>query len=253
MEKNLKRRELTANELQDVARLKAAWLAYKDRNEGATQEWLGRETGIGSQGAVGQYLRGVIPLNLPALLSFARVLGVKPSDISPTLASLVRANDESPGTPIIPIESGAETPDGYVAIPRYNLQCQAGNGHIQWEIERESEPHTYSLRFLRDMGIKPENARRVKIVGDSMEPHLYDGESVLIDCGDVAIRDGKVYALRYGDGFRVKRILKKYDGSLVLVSDNKKYPEEIISAEQAAQFITILGRVRDRSGSGGLE
>ncbi|MBJ9895252.1 LexA family transcriptional regulator [Burkholderia cenocepacia] len=253
MEKTTKRRELTANELQDVARLKAAWLAYKDRNDGATQEWLGRETGIGSQGAVGQYLRGVIPLNLPALLSFARVLGVKPSDISPTLASLVQAGSDSPGTPIIPIESGAETPDGYVAIPRYNLKCEAGSGYIQWEIEREVEPSTYSLRYLREMGIKPENARRVKITGDSMEPTLYDADSALLDCGDTAIRDGKVYALRYGDGFRVKRILKKYDGSLVLVSDNKKYPEETISAEQAAQFITILGRVRDRSGSGGLE
>ncbi|EKS9914894.1 LexA family transcriptional regulator [Burkholderia multivorans] len=253
MEKTPKRRELTAEEKQDVARLKAAWLAYKDRNEGATQEWLGRETGIGSQGAVGQYLRGVIPLNLPALLSFSRVLGVSPESISPTLAALVPKTTEPVGTPIIPIEHGAETPEGYVAIQRFNLRCQAGSGHIQWEIDREVEPSTYSLRYLREAGIKPQNARRVKITGDSMEPTLYDGDSALIDCGDTAVRDGKVYALRYGDGFRVKRILKKYDGSIVLVSDNKKYPEEIISAEQAAQFITILGRVRDRSGSGGLE
>jgi hypothetical protein len=253
MDKTPKRRELTAEEKQDVARLKAAWLAYKDRNEGATQEWLGRETGIGSQGAVGQYLRGVIPLNLPALLSFCRVLGVSPESISPTLTALVPKTTEPVGTPIIPIEHGAETPEGYVAIQRFNLRCQAGSGHIQWEIDREVEPSTYSLRYLRDAGIKPQNARRVKITGDSMEPTLYDGDSALIDCGDTAVRDGKVYALRYGDGFRVKRILKKYDGSIVLVSDNKKYPEEIISAEQAAQFITILGRVRDRSGSGGLE
>lgn len=253
MDKTTKRRDLTASEKDDVSRLKAAWLGYKDVNEGATQEWLGRETGIGSQGAVGQYLRGVIPLNLPALLSFCRVLGVTPESISPTLASLVPISNEDVATPIIPIENGAEVPEGYVAIPNYNLKCQAGSSHIQWEIEREIEPSTYSLKYLRNQGIKPQNARRVKVTGDSMEPTLYDGDSVLIDCGDTSVRDGKVYALRYGDGFRVKRILKKYDSSLVLVSDNKKYAEETISAEQAAQFITILGRVRDRSGSGGLE
>jgi phage repressor protein C with HTH and peptisase S24 domain len=86
-----------------------------------------------------------------------------------------------------------------------------------------------------------------------MEPTLYDGDSALIDISDTAVRDGKVYVLRYGDGFRIKRLLKRFDGSIVLVSDNKKYPEEVVTEQQAAQFITILGRVRDRSGSGGLE
>lgn len=140
-----------------------------------------------------------------------------------------------------------------MAIDRYNLKFEAGSGHIQWEIEKESEPHTYSLRYLQEQSIKPQNARRVKVSGDSMEPTLYDGDSALIDVGDTAVRDGKVYVLRYGDGFRIKRLLKRFDGSIVLVSDNKKYPEEVVTEQQAAQFITILGRVRDRSGSGGLE
>lgn len=235
-------------------RLRELWDHFKSENPGVTQEWLGRETGLGSQGAVGQYLRAVIPLNLPALLSFSRILRVSPDQISPGLAKLMpQTKDEDIGTPVIPLESGARTPEGYVSVNRYNLKFEAGSGHIQWEIEEEEEPRTYSLAYLRAKGIKPENARRVKIVGDSMKPTLFDGDSVLVDIGDRVVRDGKVYVMRYGDGFRVKRTLVRFDKSLVLVSDNKDYPEEVISEEQAAQFITILGRVRDRSGSGGLE
>lgn len=160
---------------------------------------------------------------------------------------------EDIGTPVIPLESGARTPEGYVSVNRYNLKFEAGSGHIQWEIEEEEEPRAYSVSYLRAKGIKPENARRVKITGDSMAPTLWDGDSALVDIGDRTVRDGKVYVMRYGDGFRVKRVLIRFDKSLVLVSDNKAYPEEVVSEEQAAQFITILGRVRDRSGSGGLE
>ncbi|MBC8642110.1 S24 family peptidase [Caballeronia sp. EK] len=248
----MKRRELTFEEQQEAMRLRDSWARYKDQNHGVTQEWLGRETGLGSQGAVGQYLRGVIPLNLSALLSFCRVLKASPESISPRLANLMPPSDFGVGTPIIPVEHGAETPEGYVAIERYNLKFEAGSGHIQWEIEKESEPYTYSLRYLQQNNIRPHNARRVKVSGDSMEPTLFEGDSVLVDISDTAILDGKVYVLRYGDGFRIKRILKRFDGSIVLVSDNRKYPEEVVTEEQAAQFIQILGRVRDRSGSGGL-
>lgn len=250
----MKRRELSPEEQQDAARLRDAWALYKDNNPGVTQEWLGRESGLGSQSAVGQYLRAIVPLNLTALLSFCRVLRISPASISPRLAQLVPSNEKHDvGTPVIPIESGAQTPEGYVSVERYNLKFDAGSGHIQWEIEKEDEPRVYSLRYLQQRGIRPQNARRVKIIGDSMEPTLWDGESALVDIGDTNIIDGKVYVLRYGDGFRVKRILKRFDGSIVLVSDNRKYPEEVVSEELAAQFITILARVRDRSGAGGLD
>lgn len=249
----MKRRELTGEEKREAELLRDTWTAYKLRNPGVTQEWLARESGLGSQSAIGQYLRAVIPLNLPALLSFCRVLKVDPESISPRLAKMMAPVGVAVGTPIIPIEDGAQTPEGYVAIDQYNLKFEAGNGHIQWEIEREEEPRTYSLTYLQRKSIRPQNARRVRVAGDSMEPTLYDGDSVLIDISDTIVRDGSVYVLRYGDGFRIKRLLKRFDASLVLVSDNKKYPEEIVSEEQAAQFITIIGRVRDRSGSGGLE
>lgn len=85
----MKRRELNPEERAEAERLAAAWLAFKGANKGVTQEWLGAETGLGTQGAVGQYLRGVIPLNVEALMAFARVLQIDPRAISNRLANIV--------------------------------------------------------------------------------------------------------------------------------------------------------------------
>lgn len=87
--RHMKRRELTEEEKLEAARLANAWGAYKRDHAGATQTWLGAEAGIGSQGAVGQYLRGVIPLNLKALVGICRALGVAPRSISSRLSNLV--------------------------------------------------------------------------------------------------------------------------------------------------------------------
>lgn len=85
----MKRRELTSEEKKEAVRLAGLWREFKSANKGATQEWLGQETGIGGQSAVGQYLRGIIPLNLEALFAFSRVLSVDPMEISPRLAANV--------------------------------------------------------------------------------------------------------------------------------------------------------------------
>lgn len=79
------KRELTAEETQEAARLRAAWSAYKSEHKGATQGWLAASAGLGTQGAVGQYLRGIIPLNVRALLAICAQIEVDPREISTRL------------------------------------------------------------------------------------------------------------------------------------------------------------------------
>lgn len=50
---------------------------------------FGAKYGIGSQGMVWQYLHAHRPLNIKAAVAFARGLGVKVSDFSPTLAAQI--------------------------------------------------------------------------------------------------------------------------------------------------------------------
>lgn len=87
-----KRRPLTPEEREAARKLSAEWAKFRDR-EKATQEWLGRETGLGSQTVVSQYLRGHIPLNLKAILAFCRVLKISPETISPELTQELSRSD----------------------------------------------------------------------------------------------------------------------------------------------------------------
>ncbi|WP_061238209.1 S24 family peptidase [Pseudomonas composti] len=147
-------------------------------------------------------------------------------------------------------------PDGAVAISEYQVNFSAGNGHqALYEIIEESDPAIYKLSWFRAERIKPEKCKRFRVKGDSMETTLFDGDSVLVNMEEnepTKIIDGKVYALRYGNDLRIKRLFKKLDGSLRLVSDNQAYPIEDIAADVAQEHITIIGRVRDKSGKGGL-
>ncbi|HDR9834484.1 hypothetical protein SB379_19830 [Burkholderia multivorans] len=81
----VEKRPLTDEERAEAARLRTAWAQYKDEHPGATQQWLGAASELGSQGLIGQYLRGIIPLNLKALISICAQIGAKAEEISPRL------------------------------------------------------------------------------------------------------------------------------------------------------------------------
>jgi hypothetical protein len=56
---------------------------------GMTQEEFGNEYGIGTQGAVWQYLNGYAPLNVEAAAKFAKGLRCTIHDISPEMATML--------------------------------------------------------------------------------------------------------------------------------------------------------------------
>ncbi|ELV1369893.1 LexA family transcriptional regulator [Escherichia coli] len=79
-----KKRRLTTEQLQDATRLKALYDSKK-KELGITQADMADELDI-SQGAVGHYLNGRNPLNLPVAAKFAKLLHEPISSFSPALA-----------------------------------------------------------------------------------------------------------------------------------------------------------------------
>lgn len=159
---------------------------------------------------------------------------------------------------IIAVHSEDALPDGFVSIPEYKVQFSAGPGGvaISYELEEASEPATYRESWLQHERLNPKKLKRFKVKNGSMEPFLFHGDSVLVNTAENCLEqviDGKVYAIRYGDELRIKRLYyRKFSGELVLKSDNPSYKEEELSASQVAEHIAIIGRVRDKSGTGGL-
>lgn len=144
-------------------------------------------------------------------------------------------------------------PDDVVIVPESKVDFAAGNGReFIFEIVEDSEPATYRLSWFQRERINPDRARRFRVYGDSQEDFLYHRDTILVNLDETNVVDGKLYAIRYGNDLRVKFLFRRLDGTLVLHSRNPAYPDEHVPPELVDEHISIIGRVRDKSGKGGL-
>lgn len=110
-----------------------------------------------------------------------------------------------------------------------------------------SEDSTHKLSFRREwlerMELDPINLVVVPCRGDSMGPRIRDGDVVLINKDVQMLEDGGIYAINYGGEARIKRLIKRFDGSLIIRSDNKspEYTDEIVTEDMADQ-LKIIGK-----------
>ena len=137
--------------------------------------------------------------------------------------------------------------DVFALVPRVAVALAAGNGTLV-DIEQDLPPLAFRKDWLTKRGVSSKaNLRVVEVSGDSMTPYLFDGDTVLIDMGQRDIKESEVFALRYGDELRIKRISKLINGGLLIRSDNKNYADESLSAADAKN-VTVLGRLLWRGG-----
>jgi phage repressor protein C with HTH and peptisase S24 domain len=140
-----------------------------------------------------------------------------------------------------------------VYVPESRITFSAGNGRTaNFELIEDEEPASYRLSWFQKYGINPNRVKRFRVSGDSMEPMLFARDTILVNLDETNIIDDKLYAIRYGDELRVKYLRKKLDGTLILRSMNPSYKDEEVSPMLANEHISIIGRVRDKSGTGGL-
>jgi phage repressor protein C with HTH and peptisase S24 domain len=155
--------------------------------------------------------------------------------------------------PILAWEHPDDLPEGeFVMIPRLDVHLSAGNGHEQVEIDLvKDNPQAFRSEWIRLMRLKPAKLAAMRAAGDSMEPTIHDGDSLLVDTSQTNVVDGKVYALWYDGGERVKRLFRLPGGGLRIVSDNARFPTVEV-ASGYAEHVRVIGRVVHRSGTGGL-
>ena len=90
--------------------------------------------------------------------------------------------------------------------------------------------------------VSERNSVLMDVRGDSMEPLLKDGDTLLLDQSDTEILDGRIYVVTLGDELRVKRIQKGFKG-YILRSENPRYADITVEGEDLAAF-KVHGRVR---------
>ena len=124
-------------------------------------------------------------------------------------------------------------------IPKVKARLSAGSG--SFEVGSEVEGY-YAFRkdWLNTKG-NINNMVLMDIFGNSMEPELKDGDTILIDESQKDILAGAVYAVGVDDTIMVKR-LEKHPNKLVLISDNNDYAP-IYLEKSAIHNIRIIGKV----------
>ncbi|WP_335987148.1 helix-turn-helix transcriptional regulator [Acinetobacter bereziniae] len=81
------------------------------------------------------------------------------------------------------------------------------------------------------------------LVGDSMEDRIAAGSMIAVDLSKKEVREGKIYAFRHGQLLRVKYLIPRPDGGLIIRSHNSLYEDEIINSEEVENDIRIIGWV----------
>jgi phage repressor protein C with HTH and peptisase S24 domain len=130
----------------------------------------------------------------------------------------------------------------WLEVPRLQVDASAGPGALGQE-EIPFDSFRFSRRWLREQGFYPGHLSAIRVMGDSMEPLLRDGDEVLVDASPRPFRDG-VHVVRFDDRLLVKRVAAQGAGRFSLLSQNLAYPPITVEADD----LEIIGRVVWKSG-----
>lgn len=196
--------------------------------------------------AISQYKTGkILTLNAMAAQKIADALGVNVEWLVTGEGNMIKPN-------IISLDSADsdKLPAGFVQIPEYKICFGAGEAEEPtYEEIQDCVPAYFRSTFFSDRGINPKNCKRFKVIGDSMIPLINDGDYITVDCTPKNyIENNQIYALVFDHSLRIKRLIKSFK-NLTIRSDNPIYSDEVLTLEEAAQMIHIIGKVIERSGS----
>jgi hypothetical protein len=153
-------------------------------------------------------------------------------------ADKVRRYMRGLGLPIEDTLPPVAPPEGFGFVRRVRALLGAGSSLVT-----DDEPdgvYAFRLDFLNRLGLRAKPVL-FGVIGDSMEPTLKNGDTVLIDEADKTIRAGQLYGVGIGEELHIKRVFVKPDGTVVLKSDNQDHPTWEIPKDERPR---IIGRAR---------
>lgn len=129
----------------------------------------------------------------------------------------------------------------YPAVRRVRFKLSAGASGFGVEyLQDEGAPIVFQREWFMSRGYKPEQLFAVKVSNGSMEPGLFDGDTVVVNTAQSTPRDGVVFAVNYEGELVIKRLVRD-GGQWWLCSDNpdqRRYPRKA-----ADEHCHILGEI----------
>lgn len=162
--------------------------------------------------------------------------------ISGAGSPLFDGDDVESGNPSITFTNGA--------VRLFHLVAQT-DPRLQPKLdEMDMSPKYYDQTWLEEHGLKVENLQAFVVTEDALSPFINEGDVVTIDRTQTVIENGRVYAFAFNGRLHVRRLRVLLNGDLQTIPSDSR-SAEIISKDQI-NFLHILGKVVDRSGSTSL-
>ncbi|MCK4737751.1 MAG: LexA family transcriptional regulator [Sulfurimonas sp.] len=125
-----------------------------------------------------------------------------------------------------------------------DINASAGGGaDTEYEDIQEIEiPHEFALMLGGERELK--HIEAINVSGDSMEPTFSYNDIVFINRSKTDLQRGGVFTIRTEAGLFIKRVQKRIDGKLDIISDNDVYSTLTLDPSE----IEVIGRVVSRFG-----
>lgn len=174
----------------------------------------------------------------------AKAAGIAPSQVSRYLSEESAGNiakffkflDSMNAQLIFPGEEMA----GYELVPRVKAIAGAGESFVV--DDDVAAMYAFRREFLEKIHVKASHAVMMYVSGDSMEPLISNGDTILFNSADTEPRDGHIYVCSFGDALMCKR-LQMIPGGWQVCSENPRYSPISIVGDELRTF-RVHGRVK---------
>ena len=138
-----------------------------------------------------------------------------------------------------------EVSDSWLRVNVLDVYASCGGGSPDNSADTIVGAIDFYKPFLRQLpGVTSlaDNFEIIHSTGDSMEPTILRKAICLIDKRQNTITTDAIYCIQAENNLFIKRVLRNFDGSITLISDNDRYPPQTVPKEML-ENARVIGRV----------
>ncbi|QQX60918.1 LexA family transcriptional regulator [Pseudomonas chlororaphis] len=160
------------------------------------------------------------------------------------LAAVTQTITEERATNVIAADfSGRRLLPGDISIPQYDIRAAMGHGQVPAEYSEVIRNVVIREEVLREKGITYTSAKALSMItgwGQSMEGTINDKDPVIVDRGVSDYQGEGVYVLTWHGDLLIKRLQRRDENHVWLISDNRNYEKQSARIEDVTIHAKVL-------------
>lgn len=132
---------------------------------------------------------------------------------------------------------------GEIRIPQYDIRAAMGHGQVPSEYSEVIRNVVIREELLREKGVAYTSAQALGVItgwGQSMEGTINDKDPVIVDRGVNGYEGEGVYVLTWHGDLLIKRLQRRDQDHLWLISDNQNYGRQSARIDDVAIHAKVL-------------